>query len=75
MAGWKRGCRTAGKSADSATLFREKMMADLFLLIGNKKYSSWSLRPWLVLKQAGFSFDETLESRDRPDTPAQNMKF
>ena len=50
-------------------------MADLFLLIGNKKYSSWSLRPWLVLKQAGFSFDETLESRDRPDTPAQNMKF
>ncbi|MEK7716920.1 MAG: glutathione S-transferase, partial [Pseudomonadota bacterium] len=25
---------------------------DLTLVIGNKNYSSWSLRPWLVLKQA-----------------------
>ena len=39
------------------------------LVIGNKNYSSWSLRPWLVLKQAGLTFDEvgiplqTLESR------------
>ena len=28
------------------------------LLIGNKNYSSWSFRPWLVLKQAGIAFDE-----------------
>jgi glutathione S-transferase len=75
MAGWKRGCRAAGKSADSAALFREKTMADLFLLIGNKKYSSWSLRPWLVLKQAGLSFDEQLVALDRPDTRANILKF
>src|SRR5580692_859377 len=25
---------------------------------GNKNYSSWSLRPWLVLKWAAISFDE-----------------
>jgi glutathione S-transferase len=31
---------------------------DLTLVIGNKNYSSWSLRPWLVLKQAGIPFTE-----------------
>jgi len=30
----------------------------LRLLIGNKNYSSWSLRPWLLLRQAGISFIE-----------------
>src|SRR5579862_3480193 len=28
------------------------------LLIGNKNYSSWSLRPWLLLKQLGIPFEE-----------------
>ncbi|HEY0708141.1 MAG TPA: glutathione S-transferase family protein [Polyangia bacterium] len=28
------------------------------LLIANKSYSSWSLRPWLALKQAGIPFEE-----------------
>ena len=31
---------------------------NLTLVIGNKNYSSWSLRPWLVLKQAGIPFTE-----------------
>jgi glutathione S-transferase len=34
-------------------------MDKLELVIGNKAYSSWSLRPWLVLKQAGADFTET----------------
>lgn len=33
-------------------------MAELTLVIGNKNYSSWSLRPWLLLKQAGIPFRE-----------------
>ncbi|OMH33601.1 glutathione S-transferase family protein [Motiliproteus sp. MSK22-1] len=33
-------------------------MAETTLIIGNKNYSSWSLRPWLVLKQLGINFDE-----------------
>jgi glutathione S-transferase len=33
-------------------------MTDLTLIIGNKNYSSWSLRPWLLLKQAGIPFVE-----------------
>ncbi len=28
------------------------------LVIGNKNYSSWSLRPWLLAKQAGIPFEE-----------------
>jgi glutathione S-transferase len=28
------------------------------LIIGNKNYSSWSLRPWLALRTAGIAFEE-----------------
>ena len=30
----------------------------LTLVIGNKNYSSWSMRPWVALKAAGIAFDE-----------------
>ena len=30
----------------------------LTLVIGNKNYSSWSLRPWLLLRQASIPFEE-----------------
>lgn len=33
-------------------------MSDLKLVIGNKNYSSWSLRAWLYLRQCGISFRE-----------------
>ena len=33
-------------------------MSNLVLVIGNKAYSSWSLRPWLLMKQAGIAFEE-----------------
>ena len=32
----------------------------LTLIIGNKNYSSWSLRPWIAMKAAGIAFDEEL---------------
>jgi glutathione S-transferase len=32
----------------------------LQLYIGNKNYSSWSMRPWVLLKQAGIAFDEVM---------------
>ncbi len=32
----------------------------LKLYIGNKNYSSWSMRPWVLLKQAGIDFDEVM---------------
>ena len=41
------------------------------LLIGDKRYSSWSMRPWLVLKRAGADFTETLIQLRRPETRAE----
>ena len=32
----------------------------LQLYIGNKNYSSWSMRPWVLLTQAGIPFDEVM---------------
>jgi glutathione S-transferase len=49
-------------------------MAGLFLLIGNKKYSSWSLRPWIVMKQAGLKFDEQFVALQQPNTKANILK-
>ncbi len=37
------------------------------LIIGNKRYSSWSLRAWLVMTHFGFDFDEQLIRLDEPD--------
>jgi glutathione S-transferase len=38
------------------------------LVIGNKTYSSWSLRPWLVLKAFGIPFAETVIPLRQTDT-------
>ncbi|MGH6644849.1 MAG: glutathione S-transferase N-terminal domain-containing protein, partial [Bradyrhizobium sp.] len=35
-------------------------MAEFTVVIGNKNYSSWSMRPWLALKHGGIAFDEVL---------------
>jgi len=43
-------------------------MAPFTLVIGNKNYSSWSLRPWLLLKHLGVAFEEILVPLDRPST-------
>lgn len=37
------------------------------LVIGNKNYSSWSLRPWLLLRVFGVAFDERLLIMDTPE--------
>jgi glutathione S-transferase len=34
----------------------------LTLIIGNKNYSSWSLRPWIAMRTAGIAFEERLVS-------------
>jgi glutathione S-transferase len=39
----------------------------LKLIIGNKNYSSWSLRPWLAMKVASIAFEEEVISLDASD--------
>jgi len=41
------------------------------LVIGNKNYSSWSLRPWLLLREAGIDFEEHRIVLDTPTTAAE----
>ncbi|MEY3868914.1 MAG: hypothetical protein RLZZ338_2805 [Cyanobacteriota bacterium] len=56
-------------------------MTELTLVIGNKNYSSWSLRPWLAMKQAGLDFQEirvplytpTSQEELRPYSPTKKV--
>ncbi len=46
----------------------------LKLLIGNKNYSSWSMRPWVLLKQAGIPFEEVYVRFDSFDADSAFKK-
>jgi len=43
-------------------------VTQLTLVIGNRNYSSWSLRAWLALRHLGLEFDEVLVPLDAADT-------
>lgn len=43
----------------------------LTLYIGNKNYSSWSMRPWVLLRQAGIEFTEHKERFDSFEAQSQ----
>ncbi len=45
------------------------------LIIGNKNYSSWSLRSWLLLAEAGIDFEEIRLSLDMPDFAGEALKY
>ena len=43
----------------------------LTLVIGNKNYSSWSMRPWVLLKQFGIPFEEIMLKFESTEWDAQ----
>jgi len=45
------------------------------LLIGNKNYSSWSLRPWILMRVKNIPFSELKVYLYRDDTTAQIKKY
>lgn len=45
------------------------------LIIGNKNYSSWSLRPWLLMKVKGITFEEVLIPLYREDSKAALLHY
>ncbi len=51
------------------------MSTALTLVIGNKNYSSWSLRPWLLLRHFAIAFDEICLTLDTPQFYAQIADF
>ena len=46
----------------------------LTLYIGSKNYSSWSMRPWVLLKQAGIPFKEVMVRFDAFNSPDSDFK-
>jgi glutathione S-transferase len=44
------------------------------LVIGNKNYSSWSLRPWIAMKTFGIAFQEEVVFLDKDDTKARILR-
>ena len=47
----------------------------LKLIIANKAYSSWSLRPWILLAQLKIPFEEVVIPMDQPETRATMLKY
>jgi len=47
----------------------------MHLVLANKLYSSWSMRPWLVMKHIGLEFEETVIPLRQPDTTARIAEF
>jgi len=45
------------------------------LIVGNKNYSSWSLRPWLAMKVAGIAFSEQRIPLYGPGSKEQILAF
>ena len=46
----------------------------LTLVLANKAYSSWSMRPWMVLKHFDIPFDEIVIPMNQPETHAEMLK-
>lgn len=53
----------------------DRNSAPLSLIMGNKAYSSWSLRPWLALRHAGADFAEVVVPLRQPETKATLLSY
>ena len=47
----------------------------LTLILGNKNYSSWSLRPWIAMRQAGIDFAEEVIPLYEPGSRERILKY
>ncbi len=50
-------------------------MADFKIIIGNKRYSSWSLRGWLAVRMSGADYKEVVVPLDQPGTSNGIAKY
>lgn len=50
-------------------------MSEVTLVIGHKRTSPWSLRPWLFLQHHGVSFREVIVNQDQPGAQANIAKY
>ncbi|MGO9674616.1 MAG: glutathione S-transferase family protein [Methylocella sp.] len=45
------------------------------LVIANKTYSSWSFRPWILMRHFGIPFEEVTVPLGRPETRAEILRY
>ena len=45
------------------------------LIVANKAYSSWSLRPWILMTHFHIPFEEVVIPMDQPDTRARMLEY
>lgn len=50
-------------------------MTPVHLIIANKLYSSWSMRPWLVMREIDLDFEETVIPLRQPDTAERIAEY
>ena len=50
-------------------------MSQTTLIIGNRNYSSWSLRAWLALEATGQEYDEVVIPLNRPETTTEILRW
>jgi glutathione S-transferase len=53
---------------------QRQLVATFTLVIGNKNYSSWSLRPWLAMRHARIAFDEVVIPLYRGESKAALLR-
>jgi glutathione S-transferase len=47
----------------------------MILVVGNKRFSSWSLRPWILMKHFDIAFEERLIPLDQETTSAEIARY
>lgn len=57
------------------TLNKPKFPPKLTLIVGNKNYSSWSMRPWLALAGRGVPFSEVVIPLGHANTKQQILQY
>jgi glutathione S-transferase len=67
--------RPRGGTVASAPNIGSERTRTMQLVIGNKNYSSWSMRPWVLLTQAGIPFEETNIWLGQADTAANIARY
>ncbi|WP_243405327.1 glutathione S-transferase family protein [Solimicrobium silvestre] len=61
--------------AEVSSVLEYARRAELILVIGNKNYSSWSMRPWVVLVAFDIPFKEIRILLDQPDTTSRIAEY
>jgi glutathione S-transferase len=51
------------------------MAQEATLVVGNKLYSSWSMRPWILMRHFGIPFTEVFIRLRQPDTREKALKY